>query len=1166
MSSKGSRFTFYVKRNTHYALRITFYILFVLFVLPQAAQTATLPPVVINEIQYHPASDVYGEEYIELHNAGTTSVDLTGWQVSDGIVYTFPTGTVMLPGDYLVIASNPAAVMAAYGITGTLGPFVSGKLSNSGERVAIEDADGALVDVVVYDDHTPWPEAADGDGPSLELINPTFNNLSPCSWASSSGLGTPGAQNSTFLEGNIPPCAIDTAHTPVMPRSNQPVTVTVFVDDNSVVASVMLYYRVEGESAYQAIAMTDDSSGADEDAGDGVYTAVILPRSLGETIFPLPGQGVCVEFYVTATDDEGAARTVPDGAPGGISAETGGPVTVSYLYWVEDVLPEESLPLYRILITSENWTELLTRDLDSNVLLDTTFVYEGEIYYNVGLRYRGESSRDAFPRPYRIRFNDSQEFESRERINLISDELHREALTHDLFQRAGLFASDTRFVAFYVNGHREGAYLDVEQVDRDFLKAHFSDDDNGNLYRGVEHADLVYYANNLDHYRQHYVKKTNEDADDYTDVISLTYTLTHAPDSTFFAEADAVADMRQWLKWFAMQAVLDNHEGALWIGPGDDYFLYHRPSDDRFVLIPWDHDATFTNPSHTIWEFDWYAKETVKRILHTTQFTRWYYQGIAEIISGPFAVSEMFPRIDALPDVVSAEDKQELRDFVEARIPSLWMQIPGDRLLIVTNGGENIVTTQATMVLEGTCSPLRDVTVNGSPEGLIYLTPTSWRYVAPLTMRDNVFVVADGEDTDSITVFRDLFHGGTLTESTVLPGSALPYTIKEDIQLSGNLTLTIEAGATLVFDPDRVLRVENGARLLVAGSPGRRVVFTGNNHQFWGGILLYSTQADNRIEHAVLEDIHEVIRAPRTHGVTAFNSHITIAESILRHMRHSTAVTADYDSTLYLLRNDIYDIGTDAVHATGGYAYIQGNKIHDVVYDLSFNPSPPEGIEISHMGDTPAVLLDNVIYNITDDCLDVNHSSATIERNILHHCGDKGISVGHPSSSTIVNNLIYECRNNANDPDRTGFGIALKDGAVARLVNNTLVNNTHGLGLYEMHADEGGAMATLINSIVWGNDVGIVLRDGSSLEISYSHVQGDWSGESVFFDVDPQFRNAANHNYRLRETSPCVDTGTADGAPSVDVHRVARPQGGGYDRGAYEFFEFFSVYMPLILR
>jgi len=1111
--------------------------------------------IVINEIQYHPASDDHGEEYVELYNAGATTVDLSGWRFSDGIQYTFPQGASIPPGGYVLVGHDPATVEAVYGISGVLGPFVSGSLSNGGERVAIEDAGGIQVDEVTYDDHPPWPSQPDGKGPSLELTSPDFDNDRPCSWEASSGLGTPAAQNSVYSTGNIPPCVTGVAHTPAFPTSSQPVSVTAVVDDNSAVMAVTLRYRPESWSNYTSLAMVEDGSGGDQTAGDFRYTAVI----------PAQPDGVYVEFYVAAIDDEWAERRVPDGAPGGTSGETGLPVTISRLYLVEDAPPTGDLPIYRLMMTQENQAELTTRDLFSNELLDATFVYAEEVFYNVGVRYRGEGSRDCLPRPYRVKFRDEHEFEDRERINLVSDELGREALAHDLFQRAGLPSSDTRFVTLYVNKDREGDYLDIEQVDNDFLEAHFPDDDTGNLYRGFDGADLRYRGTDPASYSPYYLKKNNTDDDDYADVIALTDALTNSSDESFRTEAESVADMRQWLRWFAVQAVLDNHEGALWIGQGDDYFLYHRPSDARFVLISWDHDYTFSYPDHSIWEPNWFAGEIVRRILNYPAFTRWYYQDIASIAANELSEAEMFPRIDALPDVVGSEERNWLRWYVANRIPNLNSQIPDASLSITTNGGGDFVTTEGEVALVGDCSSLRDVQVNESSVGVSYPSVTSWRYTGSLWAHENVFTVTDGLDSHTITVYWEAFHGGTLTEDTVLTAGGSPYGISENILVSRDATLTIEPGATLRFGEERTLRVEQGGRLLAEGTAVQPIVFTKQGDGYWGGILLQGTQEDNRITHAVVEYTQEVISNPRTHGVSAYGSRVTIADSILRHTDFSVAVQTyawgGYEPTIYLLRNEIYDIQRDAVHVTDGYAFIQGNHIHDArhgAYEF-------EGIEVSHMI-TPAVLLDNHIHDVSDDCIDLNHSSAIIERNHLHHCGDKGISISDATTMTLVNNLIYHCYGKPEDPTG-GVGIAVKDGTVARIVNTTVSDCRHGIYLYQ-GGGAGGGTATVVNAILWGNETNLKLDEDSSVAVTYSDVgleSGVWPGEGNI-NADPRFRAAASGVFRLLEDSPCVDTATPVGAPDVDIRGVYRPHGNGYDRGAHEFFEFFSGYLPLAMQ
>src|SRR5437762_269747 len=62
--------------------------------------------IVINEIHYNPDLKTEHVEFIELFNAGTNTVDLSGWYFSDGVSFTFPNGTFLAPGGYLVVAQD----------------------------------------------------------------------------------------------------------------------------------------------------------------------------------------------------------------------------------------------------------------------------------------------------------------------------------------------------------------------------------------------------------------------------------------------------------------------------------------------------------------------------------------------------------------------------------------------------------------------------------------------------------------------------------------------------------------------------------------------------------------------------------------------------------------------------------------------------------------------------------------------------------------------------------------------------------------------------------------------------------------------------------------------------------------------------------------------------
>ncbi len=143
-------------------------------------------PVVINEIHYDPPDRTSLEEFVELHNTSTEVVDLSGWYFAGGIDYTFPAGTRIDPGEFLVVALNPENLVKKFGLTRLLGPF-EGYLSSEGERIVLRNARGGKEDEVGYDVGFPWPVDSAGDGSSMELIHPSLDNDLGGSWRASTG-------------------------------------------------------------------------------------------------------------------------------------------------------------------------------------------------------------------------------------------------------------------------------------------------------------------------------------------------------------------------------------------------------------------------------------------------------------------------------------------------------------------------------------------------------------------------------------------------------------------------------------------------------------------------------------------------------------------------------------------------------------------------------------------------------------------------------------------------------------------------------------------------------------------------------------------------------------------------------------------------------------------
>jgi hypothetical protein len=148
---------------------------------------ASLPAqIVINEIHYDPDVKTEAVEFIELFNRGAGAVNLSGWQLSDAVSFTIPDNTILTSGGYLVIAQNPTALQAKFGVA-SLGPW-NGRLSAQGEKIVLRNAAGGNEDEVEYQAGFPWPTVGDPPGYSIELGNPAFDNDLGGNWRGGSAV------------------------------------------------------------------------------------------------------------------------------------------------------------------------------------------------------------------------------------------------------------------------------------------------------------------------------------------------------------------------------------------------------------------------------------------------------------------------------------------------------------------------------------------------------------------------------------------------------------------------------------------------------------------------------------------------------------------------------------------------------------------------------------------------------------------------------------------------------------------------------------------------------------------------------------------------------------------------------------------------------------------
>lgn len=670
--------------------------------------------VIISEIMYHPSSENVLEEYIELHNKGAAPVNLAGWRFSAGVQFTFPNVSIPAAG-YLVVAADVVAFSAKYpGVTNVVGNW-TGTLGNNGEDIDLDDAFGNRVDSVQYADEGDWAtrqrgpllqnrrgwiwyQPHDGQGASLELINPNVSNNYGQNWAPSSVTnGTPGRINSVYANSTAP-LILDVTHFPIVPKSTEPILITARpLDESPGGLSVNLNWRVDAASPppFTTVAMTDDGLNGDAVANDGLYSYRI----------PAQANNAVIEFYVSATDVQNLTRTWPKPA---IAAPDGGGPTgqvVNALFQIDNTIyaPANNQPLYKLIMTENERAELqgipsISNNEGPNARMNGTFVSVDasgtEAHYNVGFRNRGHGSRTANPPNYHVEFRSDDRWKGLLALNLNSVNVYVQHLGSVLARKAGADGGRTIAVQLRVNnvnransgGTMFGSYAANEAPNSDLVSAHYPDDEEGNLYKVVRDFSPAfdYRGENPVSYQSTYFKESNSSEDDWTDLIDMLRVAGIGNATPFTTEnVRNVVHVEQWLRHLAVMNIFGNAESGLNTGYNDDYYLLAGKNDRRFRMLYHDLDSILgvsslgTSSGLFTATANNGAGLALDRFMHWPDFEPIYYRTLYEILTTTFSQANFDATVDqTLGGYVTAGAIANVKTWMNNRRNFILSQLP----------------------------------------------------------------------------------------------------------------------------------------------------------------------------------------------------------------------------------------------------------------------------------------------------------------------------------------------------------------------------------------------------------------------------------------------------------------------------------------------------------
>ena len=382
-----------------------------------------------------------------------------------------------------------------------------------------------------------------------------------------------------------------------------------------------------------------------------------------------------------------------------------------------------------------------------------TVTVDGQMHAAVGVRKKGFVGSQSSTKPsLKLRFDkyvdDQSLSEGMNRMTLnnsVQDpSMVNTCLSFRVFAAAGNPAPRCNFATVSVNGTDLGLYVHVEEFKAPFLLHHFGSAE-GNLYEGTV-SDFT------PEFRGTFEKKTNENADDWSDIDAVVAALSD-PSEAGLAALEEIVDLDRFLSFWATEVLVGHWDG--YAGDRNNYCFYRVP-DSRFVFMPWGTDGTFhlsddpnpfdniSNPPPSVLALT----AIPNRLYNHPDWRAKYVARLKQLLDDIWDETELLAAVDEMAAIVqqhalpaeartAAADTERLRTFISKRkaeiladlspTPPEWPEAewPETALTAPPTGGSGTLEVTFETTWGSNLSPnpfgqgtIHNLVLDGSPESI----------------------------------------------------------------------------------------------------------------------------------------------------------------------------------------------------------------------------------------------------------------------------------------------------------------------------------------------------------------------------------------------------------------------------------------------------------------
>ncbi|HSU55491.1 MAG TPA: CotH kinase family protein, partial [Candidatus Dormibacteraeota bacterium] len=266
---------------------------------------------------------------------------------------------------------------------------------------------------------------------------------------------------------------------------------------------------------------------------------------------------------------------------------------------------------------------------------------------------------------FKILFDHQNSFEGEHSLNLNSGwrdpAFIREVLAYKVYAACDVPASDAQVVRVEVNGRFYGLYIEVEEVDKEFLSRRKLK--GAAVYKAAPHSrdtDERELANEAA-YHSVYAKQTKK-TESYDELAEFCHALAGFSDTVAFF--DKYVDTEEYINYLAATILIQHWDGF----NKNHYLIYDSQGSNKWRVIPWDLDRTFGDHWHM--RFDEAQLPVLLGTRASPGVTGWnrleerffsepklrlrLLDRLSELLDKEFTKAKLFPVLDQLESEIAA--------------------------------------------------------------------------------------------------------------------------------------------------------------------------------------------------------------------------------------------------------------------------------------------------------------------------------------------------------------------------------------------------------------------------------------------------------------------------------------------------------------------------------